>query len=70
MNLHCCAERKRLARRQQRRVGRLRRELNRLVGEGNDYHARFIQADLVAAGSLARLIHRCGEKKSPDGFTS
>ena len=44
--------------RQACRVARLTWVLNKLTVEGNEYHAQFVRGDIVAARSLARLVHK------------
>jgi hypothetical protein len=39
------------------RVAELRAELASLVAEGDEYHAEGVREDIVAASSLARLVH-------------
>lgn len=43
---------------QQARVQELETELATLRAEGNEYYAAQVEADLTAARSLARLIHK------------
>jgi hypothetical protein len=45
---------------QSARVAALSAELAALVADGNEYHAAIVRDDIVAAASLARLVHRVG----------
>lgn len=39
------------------RVAELEAELAQLVADGDEYHAAQVRGDIVAASSLARLVH-------------
>ena len=47
-----------LSEKQTAEVARLEAELAQFVADGDEYHAEGVRGDLLAATSLARLLHK------------